>query len=203
MSLVIGISGPQGAGKSSLLKELSARGYYVDNFKVSRQVQSDFRFDSLEQAVETPDMMMAFQNEVFRRKYEHDKANKQRKSEYVLTERSFADIVAYASVWAWKFEFDKKMTTYETLEFLAEFTKKCVVAQEEIYGGTILLPWMDHMVWESDKKRASRKDINIVYTNILSFLQSKELNRHNILTVTAQSIEDRADQIEDFLRIPE
>ena len=51
MSLVIGISGPQGAGKSSLLKELSARGYYVDNFKVSRQVQSDFRFDSLEQAI--------------------------------------------------------------------------------------------------------------------------------------------------------
>ena len=37
--MLFGISGAQGAGKSTTLKELQKRGWVVDDFKVSRSVQ--------------------------------------------------------------------------------------------------------------------------------------------------------------------
>lgn len=200
MSIVIGLSGPQGAGKSSLLKELGARGYYVDDFKVSRKVQADLGWDNLDRVMDNPYAMMDFQNKVFEQKLERDLKNKERRPEYVLTERSFADISAYTTLWTWKFEFDKRLKAYEVLEFLADYTSKCVRAQQEVYGGTILLPWMDHIQFEQDFHRAKYTDIRLFYTKLLEFMQARDLQCHNILTISAASVEDRADQVDNFLK---
>lgn len=200
MSFVIGVSGPQGAGKSTILNELKSRGYYVDQFKVSRKVQADLGWTSLDRVLEDPRVMMDFQNLIFDEKVIHEKENQSRKEEFVLTERTFADIAAYSDLWAWKFEFQKKLSNNETKDYVSKFYAKCALAQNQYFAGSILVPWMKHMVFQPDKNRAKYNDINIFYTRLLSFLQLPTLKRHHILTVSAESVKERADQIENFLK---
>jgi hypothetical protein len=210
---IVGISGAQGAGKSTLLNELERRGSYEqDTFKVSRAVQASLGWDSLKRVMDSPSTAMLFQNEVLKQKYEndrrlclqvfddHDEEDHEYSSRIILTERTFADVWAYTSMWMWRHHEAKLISFEDVLQYLTEFTAKCAAAQNELYSGVILLPLMRDVVPEdADPNRADRADAETVYNDILSFMNRKSplLKR---LHITTKTIGDRADQVESFLK---
>lgn len=198
---VVGISGAQGAGKTSLLTELEKRGYALDSFKVSRAVQTALGWHSLDEVMSSVETMEEFQTEVYAQKFGRDKHLAQVSDDsIVLTERTFADIDAYTHQWVWSFVDQGKLTLEAALEFLTPYHRRCTEAQASIYSGVILLPFMDHVVWQDDPNRAKRADVDRIYEHIERFMTQSSLFQKKVLVITAKSVEDRADQVEEFLK---
>jgi predicted ATPase len=207
---VIGLSGAQGSGKSSMLLELRARGWKLDEFRVSRAVQAQLGWDSLARVMDAPETMMQFQQEVFAQKLKRDSelaamASDQRhdrdgsQNSVILTERTFADIWAYTSMWTWRFHEQNKLTFSEALAWLTPYTKLCADAQSQVYSGVLLLPFMNHITFEDDTHRASRADVDSVYEDVDRFVERKTPNMRK-LYITSETVGDRAAQVETFLR---
>lgn len=199
--IVVGLSGAQGGGKSSLLKELMARGWELDQFRVSRAVQEQLGWESLDRVMDSPETMIAFQEEVFKQKYEHDRALANDGSDkIILTERTFADINAYTHAWMWKFVDQGKIGLQEAVKFLMSYTTHCQFAQRECYKATLLLPLMEHVVFEHDPHRAKQENAQTVYEEIERFIDAKMPIEYKRLVITCKTIEDRATQVENFLK---
>jgi AAA domain len=217
---VIGLSGAQGGGKSSLLAELENRGWSVDKFRVSRAVQAELGWDKLDSVMESWETMVQFQIEVFKQKFNHDQilaamqqapitsqpgqeytCNKiDIQDEVIFVERTFADIAAYTSLWTWN-HIDNQTVDFDVaLDFLHQYVFKCATAQHQIYNTTILLPYMSDVIsWENDPNRASFKDVECVYEDVVRFLERKVPITHKSFVITAKTIGDRATQVQNFL----
>ena len=204
---LVGLSGAQGAGKSTLLKALMGNGWTLDQFRVSRAVQAQLGWDTLDNVMESPETMMEFQEEVFRQKYKHDYALRDlptartmdAKGHVMLTERTFADIDAYTTQWVWRFVDQGRMTTFGGMHWLSQFHRKCVNAQLDCYTGTLMLPFMAHVAWEDDPNRAAKNDVTAIYEHIERYMDSATFLRHPKLVITTKSVEDRMKQTEHFL----
>lgn len=205
---VVGLSGAQGAGKSTLLIELMNRGWKLDQFRVSRAVQAQLGWATLENVMSSTQTMMEFQNEVLEQKRNNDfnllalegARTIDEKGHIILTERTFADIVAYTNLWSWRLVDNGQMALSDAMEFLAAFTRKAADAHNSIYAGTLLLPMMSHVVWQEDPNRAAREDTEAVFEDIERFMMRKAHIAHRRLTITGKTVEERADQVETFLR---
>lgn len=196
--LMIGVSGAQGGGKSTLLKAMAELGYNVDPFKVSRAVQAKLGWESLDRVMSSPKAMMEFQTEVFKQKRANDAmALAADRTGIVLTERTFADLYAYTSLWTLRFVDQEKLLTDDAQDFLADYFAHCSQSQADLYDGTVLLPLMSHITWESDPNRASEHDAEQVYNDVQTFVQLLE---EPSFTITAESVQDRAQQVQTFIR---
>lgn len=203
MSLfLVGLSGAQGGGKTTLLNGLEPKGWSLDTFRVSRAVQEQLGWKTLDNVMQSPETMMMFQEEVFKQKYEHDYGVKQFGSQVcVLTERTFADICAYTTHWTWELHYQQKWTLSAAMQFLKPYTDKCIKAQAEIYDGVLLLPYMKgQMKWEADPNRAKFDTVEQIYEGVERFVQRPEYLRQKKLTITAHSVEDRIEQVDAFLK---
>jgi predicted ATPase len=204
---VVGLSGAQGGGKSSLLAELQRRGWLVDSFRVSRAVQAALGWDSLDRVKESFETMASFQEEVFFQKHRNDFALHEKacartmdpKGHVVLTERTFADINAYTNLWTWGFVDNEQVSLAHAIDFLRGYTHDCAEAHAKIYHATLLMPLMDHIPWENDPNRAKREDAQSVYEDIERFVDRKTHIMHPRHRITSKSVEERADEVETFL----
>lgn len=203
---VVGLSGAQGGGKSSLLQKLKERGWIVDDFRVSRAVQAQLGWETLERVMDSPETMMLFQNEVLDQKYRNDAMLAAKevtgaapKEQIILTERTFADIYAYTALWAWRFVDSERLSFPDAVAFMTQYTHRCAQAHKEIYSATLVLPLMDHIIWENDPNRAAHKDAGTVFEDVERFLEVKLPVNHRRLKIHAKSVEDRALTVETFL----
>jgi predicted ATPase len=204
---IVGLSGAQGGGKTSLLNELEKRGWAVDRFKVSRAVQAQLGWETLGRVMDSFETMKEFQQEVWQQKFNNDLALSQTpgartidaKGHVILTERTFADIFSYTCLWSRKFLEAGHPQPHEVLDFLPPYSTKCAEAQNLVYSGVILLPLMDHIVFEDDTHRASREDVEEVYAGVQTFM-AKRAGEIPLMTITAKTVSDRADEVETFLR---
>lgn len=203
---VVGLSGAQGAGKSTLLKELMARGWQLDQFRVSRAVQEQLGWSTLENVMESWDTMVRFQEEVFKQKFDHDSllvqaADTDNPSGIILTERTFADIAAYTAQWTWRHVDRGNVPLNDAINFLAGYLTGCSFAQCQVYAGTILLPYMAEVVpWENDLNRAPLSDVDAIMEDIERFMERKVPLDHKKLRVTTKTVGDRATQVETWLK---
>lgn len=204
---LVGLSGAQGAGKSTLLKALLERGWLLDQFRVSRAVQAQLGWETLDRVMESPETMMQFQEAVFEQKLLNDYRlhnlppahTMDAKGQVMLTERTFADIDAYTYQWTWRFVDKGEMSKNEAFAFLALFHKKCMKAQLECYSGTLMLPFMKHVAWEDDPNRAAKQDVEAIYEHIERYMEQPTFIAHPKLVITTKSVEDRMKQTELFL----
>ena len=137
----------------------------------------------------------------FKQKYENDLALAKIPSHgMILTERTFMDVYAYAQSWTWKFV-DEGIDFEVGSRWLSAYSRKCMSAQMECYAGTILLPLMDHVVFENDPHRAKKEDAARVYEEVASVAQRLKFSGHQSFVLSAKSIHDRADQVEGYLKL--
>jgi hypothetical protein len=212
MDKLIGISGAHGAGKTTVLKELERRGYTVDPFKVSRHVQQERGWTSLEQALSSFETMYQFQIDILKAKRDHDlKLKTEGHGGFIFTERTFLDIYAYASYWTWEFHdplFGYKLRNNpisfeQATKFLMWFRNECELAQLEIYLGVCLLPRMDHIPAEADPHRAGLRVSTVsIFETMDAFARAINTPKIQIPIhqITELAVADRADGVEQFLR---
>jgi hypothetical protein len=203
MAKVVGLSGAQGAGKSSILTGLMSQGWSVDSFRVSRAVQAQLGWDSLNRVMEHPDTMTKFQMEVYRQKYERDLYLKEQEGQgvsyLIVTERTFADIAAYTLQWTWRLLDEHKWDVREASPWLTRYLSLCNGAQEKCYDAVMLLPYMDSVPWQDDPNRAERATVDAVYEDVERFLESSRFLTTRKLTITEKGIPERVKQVSDFL----
>lgn len=201
MAQVVGLSGAQGGGKSTLLEGLKQRGWQVDDFKVSRYVQAQLGWPHLNRVMESAETMQHFQEEVLTCKLKRDRELRWgRPSGVVLTERTFADIQAYTTYWSWELVDARKWTLREASAWLHSYTQRCIEAQKQCYDAVLMLPYMSHMVWNGDPNRASFSSVNIIWENLESFTNRFELISQPKFYIRAASIEDRVVEVDNYLK---
>ncbi len=196
--MIIGLSGAQGGGKTSLLNELKTRGYRVDDFKVSRYVQAKFGWTNLYEVLDHPDTMKAFQEEVFKCKLKNDSQFVDT-VDYVLTERTFADIYAYTFSWMHAFIDRGDVSEADGLAWLQSYYDRCIEAQCQIYRGCLLLPMMQHISFENDPHRAKSDSVEEVFETISRFAERCAFRGVKRLLISQKSVEDRATEVQQFL----
>ena len=201
MAKVVGLSGAQGGGKSTLLEGLKTAGWQVDDFKVSRAVQAQVGWDRLDAVLESPRTMQQFQNEVLVQKLKRDQELRWGSSEgMVLTERTFADIYAYTTYWTWELVDAKKWELDEAADWLQDYTSKCVAAQKRCYDAVLMLPFMSSVKWAGDPNRASFASVSTIWENLERFTQRFDLISIPSFHIRSSSVEDRVQEVDAFLR---
>ncbi len=200
MAVVVGLSGAQGGGKSTLLDGLRDAGWAVDDFKVSRAVQAQLGWDNLHRVLESAYTMQTFQDEVLKQKLQRDQSLRWGGAQgVILTERTFADICAYTTYWAWELVDDRKWTLREASTWLHEYTQRCVEAQKRCYDAVLMLPYMSHVVWNGDPNRASFNSVSTIWENLERFTQKFELVSMPHFYIRSPKTEDRVAEVDAFL----
>jgi hypothetical protein len=179
------------------------KGWTVDDFRVSRAVQAQLGWQTLDTVMSSAETMVTFQEEVFKQKLERERYLKGVTEKWaphtILTERSFADISAYASNWAWQLVDDSKWTLPEAAQWTYRYRVKCLDAQAECYDGVVLIPLMDEIPWEDDPNRASRTTVNAIFEDIERFVGVSRFIAAPKLRVTKVTVAARINQVEAFL----
>lgn len=198
MTKLVGVSGAQGGGKSTLLSGLKERGWTVDDFRVSRAVQAQLGWSTLERAMDSVEVMTTFQEEVYRQKLLRDFELRRLETHGVmLTERTFADIAAYASHWCWEHVDRRSWTFDEASAWLTPYLQRCTGAQLECYDAVILLPYSPSVKWEADPHRAGAAFRNSIFEGVSRFCQLQPSIQR--FTVTAEGVTERVEQVHTFL----
>ena len=196
------ISGPQGCGKSSTLNSISkimGDKYLIDPTKFSRKVQADMNVENLKEAVTTDfNVMMDFQTRIYDAIIDHIEllVNQFEGSDkVVIMERSFADLAAYVTIWAGKFNSVEPLTDTQWKQ-VSTYIQRCKQAQNFLIDHNFYLPFMEHMVFEYDPNRGFEEDIVVFDALIRGYLQSsydqRIVNRNCISEVQGITPDDRA-----------
>jgi hypothetical protein len=203
---VIGISGAQGSGKTSLLAELAYRGWIVDDYKVSRAVQAELGWNNLYCLKESFETMVKFQELILTKKYirdlkisEQPRRSSDIKGQAVLSERTFADVFAYTDHWVNDFvnSDTQKPDVQQMNNFIKQYCKTCIDCQTEVYFANLVLPLMDYISWENDKHRAGKNSATMIYNEIENFVHYT-MDRH--FTISTKTVTQRADEVEQYLQ---
>lgn len=197
--MLIGISGPQGGGKSTLLTALRDQGFIVDDYKVSRDVQHRLKVDSLDDLTKHPATMMDFQEAIFEAKYNREHENCTKGNKILLSERTFADISSYAQLWAYELVHQGQWGLREAMDWALQFTKRCASAQN-IYDGVIHLPRMEHVAFVQDARRASKETIEFIAEQLDRFYEVHQKPNIKLHRVTGLTVQERADESAAFLK---
>ncbi len=196
---IVALSGTHGSGKSTLLQELTRRGYSVDTFKVSRAVQAQLGWESLDVVMRDPFIMMEFQEKIFQQKLNRERELLTLDAPIVLTERSFADIYAYSVLWMTKFLKKRVIHEVTAADWLSDFCERCLKAQKNSYSAVLVLPLMEHIQFETEANRAKEEDADSFNQIFNGFLTTQAEFNIPVFNITAPSIESRADQVQSFL----
>ena len=94
--MLVAIAGSQGAGKSTIITELEQQGYPVIKRKTSRSILKEWGLP-LGTVNNTPELLIKFQNEISKRKYEDEKEAIE-SSDIWFTERTHTDVFVYALI---------------------------------------------------------------------------------------------------------
>lgn len=197
--MLVGVSGPQGGGKTTLLNALRDMGYVLDDFKVSREVQRRLKVDCLDDLTKNPQEMMHFQEEVFLTKFEREQQNLEKGNRLLLVERTFADISSYAQLWAYELVHRGEWSLSEAMGWAMAFAKQCSKAQQ-MYTGVLHLPRMPHVQFENDPRRASQSTIEFIAEQLDRFYDVHQPREVKLFRISAQTVEDRATEVSTFLK---
>ena len=195
---MIAFSGPQNSGKTTLLNALKEETRLtVDDFKVSRAVQAKMGHDRLSDAVKTFEYVRDFQVEIAKTKLSHDTSVKCNSRFFVepniiltiLTERSFADIAAYAQHWV------TAVNTPEARKWLDDYIAVCKTSQQ-IYDGIVFTPSHKDIKFENDPNRANEESQKQMESLILFQCKQFDVPYHVVESV---SINDRVAEVKKFI----
>lgn len=212
MAKVISFSGPQGSGKTTLLNmvydQLSYEGVNVirDDYKVSRAVQAELGWDSLDVVKTDLEKMLEFQSLVAL----HKTLNLQFAVEtapadaIILTERSHDDIAAYTQLWFNKFPEAERNNHREKYSRILSWCH----SQRREYVGGIYVPFMKDMIFDHDPHRGYQDDIPAYNDILYSRLKDVSLvvdprNFESVFAlheVTKFPLLDRVKEVCDFIK---
>lgn len=200
----IGIAGPQGSGKGTTIDALQNLNsdliFLFDDFKVSRHVQKVMGFSSLQEATDTFEKMICFQNRILEEKANSLSFLRNAMVDFVITERTFVDIATYFQLWCIKMVQQGTISQDQCNDVVEQFSQKSFNLQHKFFDTTIIIPMMDHVAFEQDPNRADEKDVDIFYN---LFMENVGKCGCECILVSSEGIVERAKEIECFLKTGE
>lgn len=197
MAKLIAISGAQGCGKSTTMNVLrDVFELNIDVFSAPRHTQKEMGYESLAEVLALPsDKIKEFQIEILKTKLKRDIANEIQTSKFVIVERCFADIYAFAFQWAIQSVDPKFILWVEE-----EYKPLCVKYQKQIDYFTFQLAPLKS--FEVDPRRADEDSRFLIHERISGFLfDTKQEGKVNfaLLGALCSSLDARTNVINEIL----
>lgn len=187
--MIIGLSGTQGTGKSTILQAAKAAGFKVDDSSIARTAQAKLGWDNLSRAQESFENAVELQLEIARSMHARDMKYAV-SDEIVLVERTPADVWAYTSLWCARNNVPLESNSWAQDYFQA---LKLMV---ECYSCCIIVPQAKEIPFVKDPHRAdldSRDEVDQIIRQFISDYGNKQYEMKGV------SREDRSKEICDFL----
>lgn len=177
--MLLAVSGSQGAGKTTVLNELTKAGFKVIERKTSRSILSDWGV-TLAEVNNNPALTIKFQEEILKRKLE-DEAEAVNSSDIWFTERTFTDLFVYALVALGK--------DNEYSEWLDEYYEKCKYAQES-YDAVFYLQ-AGYFQPVNDGVRGINQHYSKMVDLVMSHYTNLMTSQQNMCVVNTPNIDER------------
>lgn len=185
--MLIAISGSQGAGKSTVLKELATRGYNIIARKSARSILKDWGI-TLDEVNDDHELTIKFQDEITKRKLEDEKPAIESKGIW-FTERTHADLFAYALVDLGR--------DNEYSEWVDNYYKKCLY-YNQLYTRVYYLQAGFFNI-EHDGTRGANKHYSRMVDLIMSDLTQQMVHPSKFTRIITPSLDDRVDIIDSHI----
>lgn len=180
--MLYSVTGGQGSGKSTVLKELEQRyGFKVVQRKTSRSILSDWNV-SLDEVNNNHDLTVSFQEEILKRKWEDEKEARE-SSEIWLTERTYLDLFVYALVALGK---DNRWSNW-----LDQYYDRCFKNQLDGYDNIFYLPVGFFKPVDDGVRAINQHYQQLVDRTLYSYLQQIP----NVHTIDVMNLSDRINKI--------
>lgn len=187
--MLIAISGSQGAGKSTLITQLQAKGYPVVERKTSRSILADWNV-TLDDVNRDPELCVKFQEEITKRKF-NDEWECIQSDQLYFTERTHTDLFVYALMNLGKLnEYNSWINFYHDV----------CLHHNKLYAGIFYIPGGQFKI-EHDGVRGS----NIHYAKMVDLTMSFYLEQMTPLTneikyITMSDIDERVKFVEQSIK---
>lgn len=162
---IVSISGPQGTGKSTVVKTLEELGYNVIPQKTSRSILNEWGF-TLNQVNSVNFLTKRFQEEVIKRHTENV-AEQLASTDIYIQERSMADIFSYALNILGPFN--------QHDEFINDYYEQCKKLQQQ-YAYVIYLAGRPNSTVADDGVRSTNRH----FTHAIDLLIRNYINEFNV-----------------------
>lgn len=192
---IIAVTGAQGSGKSTLIEALRPH-VPVDDFKVSRAVQARLGLKTLSSVMDSWDLMTKFQYAVLEEKSSSLLELLASPGDVTITERSSLDMLAYSRLWVLRHIQRGSVSVYDAQTWFNEYREACIT-HTHMYAAFILLPLMEHVVFENDPQRADEESATFVFRRIMHEAEFFTQPNHCIV---ARSVQDRATEALEFIK---
>lgn len=181
--MLLAVSGSQGAGKSTVLNELTKAGFKVIERKTSRSILSDWGV-TLAEVNNNHELTITFQEEILKRKLE-DEAFAVNSPDVWFTERTFTDLFTYALVALGK--------DNEYNEWLNDYYEKCKEAQET-YSAVFYLQ-AGHFQPVNDGVRGINQHYSTMVDLVMSHYTELMTSHRNMCVIDTPNIDERVEII--------
>lgn len=175
-TMIAGISGTHGTGKTTIMNALMLAQQSVDRSQISRTAQSNLGWSTLKDATKTVESTIEFQEAILMAMQERDKKIMDAGiNTTVFVERTPADVYAYAKWWMTNLH---KCRMTHVMLWLNDFRNRCATWHDN-YLTTIVVRPHHQIPFVEDPNRASLDNREFVKVEIESLVADRQ---HHIIT---------------------
>lgn len=181
---VFGFCGTHGTGKTSISKELEARGYAVDTNSIPRAAQARLGWSNLLIVQESEANMWALQDMVLEMLNERDTRIMQ-SGILTFVDRTPVDFAGYVHVWADRLDWKIDRARYD--KYLENCAKVC-----KNYGMQFFVPIRDEIPFVPEHNRGDEASRTLNENAMLEFILNNDIRYERVYSL---SVKDRADDV--------
>lgn len=190
MNNQFGFSGTHGVGKTTICRELEARGFAVDTHSLPRAAQAALGWESLRRVEESEANMWALQDMVLVMLAQRDKRIRE-SGVITFVDRTPVDFVGYTIVWAsrlnWKIDNER----------FGEYLDQCANACQG-YARQFFVPIRDEIAFVPEVNRGDLESREQNQAAMLEFMNKIKLDFH---LVQSLDVLERANEVMTHLNI--
>ncbi len=186
--MLISVSGSQGCGKTTLIKQFADAGFKIVQRKTSRSILLDWNV-TLEEVNTNLDLTIQFQNEILKRKCD-DEYEASVSPDIWFTERTPIDLLVYSTI---TLGMNNKFS-----DWLDEYAKNCIDTTNQMYHHVVYLP-AGHFSVEKDGVRGHNKFYSTMVDATMERFYNYYLPSPLLTVVDTPSLGDRISRIYDLL----
>ena len=181
---LFGFSGTHGVGKTTLCKELEARGFAVDTHSLPRAAQAALGWETLRRVEESEENMWALQDMVLAMLRERDRRILD-SGVITFVDRTPVDFAGYVHVWATRLDWKIDRRRY------SEYLVGCLEAMDS-YARQFFVPIREEIPFVPEHNRGDLESRGMNQAAMLDFVHKYHVDYTRILTL---DVHDRADEV--------
>lgn len=187
--MLVAISGSQGSGKSTLIRQFEDAGYKSIERKTARSVLADWSL-TLEEVYSDPTLTMRYQHELLDRKYADELTAANDIAQVFFTERTYADLFGYALAYLGP--------RNDCADWLEEYFQMCNDCNHLNYRQVFFLT-AGHFTVEHDGVRSTSRHFSRMMDLTMRDLTEQMVNEQQLTLVSESDLDKRVEEVKRVL----